>query len=314
MGGEPAAEVSITLGRDLAVDGRLRPGDTVDVFATEDETTLAATGLRVVAVTEAGGSFGDGSELTVTMALPDPADGAPIIQAAGGPGHARTHHPCRAGHCVVLRPRRRGLMATRRYVVLGLAGVRAAWFADVARWATSATIPVDFVKVVSREEARARLLAGRTFSAMVVDAGLGALDRDLVDVAVSQGCAVVAAEDARTPRSWHDLGVQRSFPSGSAPTTCSTCCGRWRGPSARADDLAAPTTPAPLPGPADRVGRLVAVTGAGGVGRSMLAAALAAGLAGDPATAAWSSSPTWPCTPNRRCCTTPATWFPACSS
>ena len=82
VGGEPAAEVSITLGRDLAVDGRLRPGDTVDVFATEDETTLAATDLRVVAVTEAGGSFGDGSELTVTMALPDPADGAPIIQAA----------------------------------------------------------------------------------------------------------------------------------------------------------------------------------------------------------------------------------------
>ncbi len=82
VGGEPAAEVSITLGRDLAVDGRLRPGDTVDVYATEDETTVAATRLRVVAVTEAGGSFGDGRELTVTLALPDQADGAPIIQAA----------------------------------------------------------------------------------------------------------------------------------------------------------------------------------------------------------------------------------------
>ena len=33
-------------------------------------------------VTEAGGSFGDGSELTVTLALPEQADGAPIIQAA----------------------------------------------------------------------------------------------------------------------------------------------------------------------------------------------------------------------------------------
>lgn len=81
-GGEPAAEVSITLGRDLAVDGRLRPGDTVDVYATEDETTVAATGVRVVAVTEAGGSFGDGSELTVTLALGGETDGAPIIQAA----------------------------------------------------------------------------------------------------------------------------------------------------------------------------------------------------------------------------------------
>ena len=82
VGGEPAAEVSITLGRDLAVDGRLRPGDTVDVYATEDQTSVAATDLRVVAVTEAGGSFGDGSELTVTLALPGQADGAPIIQAA----------------------------------------------------------------------------------------------------------------------------------------------------------------------------------------------------------------------------------------
>ena len=82
VGGDPAAEVSITLARDLAVDGRLRPGDTVDVYATEDQTTVAAEGLRVVAVTEAGGSFADGSELTVTLALPDPAGGVPIVQAA----------------------------------------------------------------------------------------------------------------------------------------------------------------------------------------------------------------------------------------
>ena len=80
--GAPAVEVSITLARDLAVDGRLRPGDTVDVYATEDATTVAAEGLRVVAVTEAGGSFGDGSELTVTLALPHTAAGVPIVQAA----------------------------------------------------------------------------------------------------------------------------------------------------------------------------------------------------------------------------------------
>jgi Flp pilus assembly protein CpaB len=82
VGGEPAAEVSITLTRDLAVDGRLAPGDTVDVYATDDATTVAAAGLRVVAITEAGGSFGDGRELTVTLALTDQDDGAPIIQAA----------------------------------------------------------------------------------------------------------------------------------------------------------------------------------------------------------------------------------------
>ena len=67
-------------------------------------------------------------------------------------------------------------MTPDRYVLLGLAGVRAGWFGDVAHWATSATLPVDFVKVVSLEEARARLLSGRPFSALLVDAGLTALD------------------------------------------------------------------------------------------------------------------------------------------
>lgn len=82
VGGPPAAEVSVTLGRDLAVDGRLRPGDTVDVFATGDATAVAAHDLQVVTVTDAGDSFAEGSELTVTLALTDPGDAAPIIHAA----------------------------------------------------------------------------------------------------------------------------------------------------------------------------------------------------------------------------------------
>lgn len=81
-GGPPAAEVSITLDREKAVDGRLDPGDTVDVYATDGDTSVAARDLRVVAVTEAGGSFADGRELTVTLALTERSAGAPIIQAA----------------------------------------------------------------------------------------------------------------------------------------------------------------------------------------------------------------------------------------
>lgn len=81
--GEAAAEVSVSLARDLAVDGRLRTGDTVDVYATQDEgTSVVAEGVRVISVTEAGGSFGDGSELTVTLALTDPAQRVPVIHAA----------------------------------------------------------------------------------------------------------------------------------------------------------------------------------------------------------------------------------------
>ena len=170
---------------------------------------------------------------------------------------------------------------TERYVVLGLAGVRAAWFADVARWATSATIPVDFVKVVSREEARARLGSGRQFSALVVDAGLGALDRDLVEVAASQGCAVVAADDGRASRPWHDLGVHAVLPVAFGPDDLLDALRTVARPLGRGDELTAATLPPPE-APGQHRGRLVAVTGAGGVGRSTLASALAGGLAADP--------------------------------
>jgi len=80
---DPAAEVSVALERELAVDGRLSPGDVVDVYATHDEETRSvAQGLRVISVTEGGGAFDDGSELTVTLALSDPGQQVPVIHAA----------------------------------------------------------------------------------------------------------------------------------------------------------------------------------------------------------------------------------------
>jgi Flp pilus assembly protein CpaB len=80
---DPAAEVSVALARDLAVDGRLRTGDLVDVYATHDEDTSAvAEGVRVISVTEGSGSFADGSELTVTLALASAEQRIPVIHAA----------------------------------------------------------------------------------------------------------------------------------------------------------------------------------------------------------------------------------------
>ncbi len=173
-------------------------------------------------------------------------------------------------------------MAADRYVVLGLAGVRAPWFGDVARWTTSATVPADFVKVVSLEEARARLRSGRPFSALLVDAGLAALDRDLVELAAGHACAVIAADDGRTARPWRDLGVHAVLPPGFGPEQLLEALRAVSHPIVRGDDLVAPTPPAlDASGGAWR-GRLVAVTGAGGVGRSTVATALSAGLAADP--------------------------------
>ena len=201
-------------------------------------------------------------------------------------------------------------MPTERFVVLGLAGVRATWFADVARWATAATIPVDFVKVVSREEARARLASGRPFSALLVDAGLGALDRDLVDLAADRGCAVVAADDGRSGRSW-ERARRRRGPAdpGSVPTTCSTRSGRRPTPR-RATRPRSPTRRA-----AHRVGERSRAPRGGhrlGRGRPVDAGRRPGRPASPPTPATGGSScwPTWRSTPTRRCSTTPATWCP----
>ena len=37
-------------------------------------------------------------------------------------------------------------MTTERYVVIGLAHVRSDWFTEVARWSTSGSLPIEFVK------------------------------------------------------------------------------------------------------------------------------------------------------------------------
>jgi Flp pilus assembly protein CpaB len=81
---DPAAELSFSLERDRAVDGRLRSGDLVDVFVTYDERTAAvAEGMRLVDVRErVEGSLGRGTELTVTLAITDPDDRAALIHAA----------------------------------------------------------------------------------------------------------------------------------------------------------------------------------------------------------------------------------------
>jgi hypothetical protein len=172
-------------------------------------------------------------------------------------------------------------MATDRYVVLGLARARAAWFGQVARWATAAALPLDFVKTVSGEEVRARLHSGRPFSALLVDGGLAALDRDLIDLAGRHGCAVIAVDDGRSPRPWRDLGVAAVLPADVDRGVLLDALRAVARPITRHDDAAAAADPVER-APARWRGRSVAVTGSGGVGRSTLAMALAAGLAADP--------------------------------
>jgi MinD-like ATPase involved in chromosome partitioning or flagellar assembly len=171
-------------------------------------------------------------------------------------------------------------MAADRYVVLGLAPARATWFADVARWATSAALPIDFVKLITVEEVRARLRSGRPFSALLVDGGSPGLDRDLVELAAMHRCAVVVVDGPDPARPWPDLGVALVLPPGFGRGQLLDALRSVARPIVRSDDVAVPAAP-DMAGPGWR-GRLVAVTGSGGVGRSTAAMAIATGLAADP--------------------------------
>jgi hypothetical protein len=176
-------------------------------------------------------------------------------------------------------------MTGQRYVLLGLAPARSPWFADLSRWSTSGAMPAEFVKALSVEEVTARLRSGRPFSALIVDASVGGCDRDLMETATAQGCAVVVIDREPPRRRWTDLGADAVLPADFARETLVDALRTVAQPVARADDLTDGTPPLGFSGPATPSpwrGRLVVVTGAGGTGRSTLAMALALGLGADP--------------------------------
>ncbi|HUW03856.1 MAG TPA: hypothetical protein VMW08_15980 [Acidimicrobiales bacterium] len=168
-------------------------------------------------------------------------------------------------------------MASERYVVLGLARVRSEWFREVARWSTSASIAVDFVKTVSIEEVRARLASGRAFSALLVDGSLSGVDRDLVDRARDAGASVIVVTDGRANRDWTTVGVSQVLRPEFGRDDLQRALADHAAPIGRSDEL-----PTPVVGtnvvPRFR-GSLVAVTGSGGAGASTIAIATAQGLA-----------------------------------
>ena len=171
-------------------------------------------------------------------------------------------------------------MATDRFVVLGLAQVRSTWFRDLSRWSTSATLPVEFVKAMSVEEVRVRLRSGRGYSALLIDDSVGGLDRDLVDLALEAGCAVIVVDSGRSPSGWGDLGISAPLPAAFGREDLLQVLAQVATPIARSEPSSAAR--ATVDGVSGFRARLVAVTGAGGAGRSTVAMAVAQGLAADP--------------------------------
>nr|MDQ3989977.1 hypothetical protein [Actinomycetota bacterium] len=170
-------------------------------------------------------------------------------------------------------------MAAERFVVLGLAPARSPWFRSVGLWANSGALPAEFVRCISVEEVRARLGSGRPFSALVADAGLPAVDRDLVAAARAVGCAVLVVDDGRATRDWLELGAARvlppSFGREELVAALTSCAHPVRRGDADASDLLS------RPAPAAWRGAVAALTGPGGTGVSTAAIALAQALADD---------------------------------
>ncbi len=172
-------------------------------------------------------------------------------------------------------------MPSERYVALGLARVRTPWFSDVSRWATSGSLAMDFVKTVSAGEVRARLESGRPFSALLVDGGLPGVDRDLLELAREHGCAPIVVVDG-TARDWSAIGAADTLPTDFGRTELEAALAEHATPIGRADDLPGQVHADDVHGGGFRA-RVVAVTGPGGTGRSVVAMAVAQGAAADPA-------------------------------
>lgn len=165
-------------------------------------------------------------------------------------------------------------MSSERYVVLGLGLPRAPWFRSVAHWATAGSLAIEFVKCLSMEDLAARLGSARTFSALLVDAGLPGLDRDAIDKARASGCAVIVVADGRHAWPDADAVLPASFDQRALLDAL-------RGHSAMVVNTDhAPADPVPRP-PAWR-GRVAALCGPGGTGASTAAIALTQAMAADP--------------------------------
>lgn len=169
-------------------------------------------------------------------------------------------------------------MSDDRWVVLGLAQPRVEWFSKLSLWSTAASIPVDFIKCVSRDEVLARLNSGRPYSALLVGGSVAGLDRDLID-SVRVAGAVVIVVGAITERDWCELGAKAVLPENLER---SELLGALNDHASPITQIAAVVPDASTRQDTSWRGQLIAVTGPGGTGTSVIAMATAQSFASEP--------------------------------
>ena len=168
-------------------------------------------------------------------------------------------------------------MSDDRWVVLGLAHPRVEWFSRLSRWSTAAAIPVDFIKCVSSDEVLARLNSGRQYSALLVGGDVSGLDRDLIDSVRIAGATVIVVGSV-VERGWTELGVAALLPEEFERSDLLGALTDHAPPIAQ---VSAVVRASPIEYESTWRGQLIAVTGPGGAGSSVVAMATAQSFASE---------------------------------
>ncbi|MCH7788215.1 MAG: hypothetical protein IH940_02120 [Acidobacteria bacterium] len=169
-------------------------------------------------------------------------------------------------------------MSLDRFVIVGLARVRADWFRELSRWSTTAALPVDFVKCVSAEELRARLRSGRSFSAVLIDADAPHVDRDLFEAARTAGAVSIVVQSS-SGRDYTGLEPTAVLPCDFSRDDLLAVLQHHCAPIPRIDVAVVDGSASE---PSMWRGRLIAVTGPPGMGSSVVAMAMAQSLSAQP--------------------------------
>ncbi|NCY15454.1 MAG: hypothetical protein EBX39_01575 [Actinobacteria bacterium] len=162
------------------------------------------------------------------------------------------------------------------FSILALARPRAIWLTELSRWATSGAVEIDLIRCISIDEVRARLGSLQRFSAVLLDENCIGVDRDLLGSATDLGCASIVITTGIARRDWLALG---------ADATLDAALDR-EGLLSTLRSIAAPITPPMDAGAVVELhsetprstAPLLAVTGSGGTGTTVIALALAQSL------------------------------------
>ncbi len=166
-------------------------------------------------------------------------------------------------------------MHDEHFTVLGVARPRTPWLAEVGRWANSSMLPIEFIRCVSVDEVRSRLLSTRRHSALLLGEDCVGVDRDIIETARDAGCVPMVVTETTARRDWTLLGASCTLIQPVHPEQLLAALRDH----AIGVDRRTPVTRTEIAVEPCAAGRLITVLGPGGTGTSTTAMAIASHFA-----------------------------------